>query len=653
MCGFAGLVAHNIQNIDVLKSIGKGMSSAIFHRGPDDSGVWTDERFGLCLAFRRLAIVDITMAGHQPMHSACDRYVMVFNGEIYNHLELRAELEKLGKAPIWRGHSDTETLLAAFAIWDVPETLQRAVGMFALALWDKKERVLKLCRDRMGEKPLYYGWTGQGGERAFIFGSELKALRAFSGFDNKVSRDVLALYLQFGYVPCPYSIYERIYKLEQGHVLTLSADMTADEHVRSVPYWKLANVAAHGLANPITRESEALSQLSATLLESVKLQSIADVPLGAFLSGGIDSSTIVALMQAQSSRPVKTFTIGFDEAGFDESPHAALVAKHLGTDHHQLRVSSGDAEAVIPQLPYLFDEPFADSSQIPTYLISKMTRERVTVALSGDGGDELFGGYNRYLWGDRIWSRVDWMPFAWRRGIGGVIGSIPVSTWDRVGDITGTGRLVNRLGDKAHKLAERFKTVDKADDLYKSLVTEWPAGMNVAIGSHPLPTRFDDTEFLQNVTTPQERMMLMDSATYLPDDILAKVDRAAMGASLETRVPFLDHRVVELSWRIPLSMKIRRGQGKWILRQLLYKYVPREMIERPKAGFAIPVGIWLRGPLREWAESLLDEARLGAEGYFCVKSVRTVWQEHLSGRRDWTTRLWIILMFQSWLEVNK
>eukprot|EP01037_Dinobryon_pediforme_P016825 gene16825-17006_t len=651
MCGFAGLFTPVVRDAEALSSIGVRMASAIIHRGPDDSGVWADEAAGLCLSFRRLAIVDLTSAGHQPMHSANNRYVIVFNGEIYNHLAIRAELEALGQAPDWRGHSDTETLLAAFVAWGVAPTLQRAVGMFALALWDRKDRVLTLGRDRMGEKPLYYGWTGQEATRAFVFGSELKALRAFPGFNNDVSRDALALYMQFCAVPAPYSIYEGIYKLEQGHILAFAPTQDASEPLRSQAYWQLADAARQGQANLITDEADAVNQLGAALSEAVKLQSIADVPLGAFLSGGVDSSTIVALMQAQSSRPVKTFTIGFDEAGFDEAPHAAAVAKHLGTDHHELRVGADDAKAVIPLLPHLYDEPFADSSQIPTYLVSKMTRQHVTVALSGDAGDELFAGYNRYFWGDRIWSRVNWMPLPLRHGLGKMIENVPVATWDKVGDVLGAGRFVNRLGDKAHKLARRFKTVGPVDDLYRSLVTEWPYSKSLVPGAKELPTRLDDVEFVHSVATPQERMMLLDSATYLPDDILVKVDRAAMGVSLETRVPFLDHRIVELSWRIPLSMKIRQGQGKWILRQLLYQHVPRELIERPKAGFAIPVGAWLRGPLKDWAEQLLDENRLKREGYFDPSPIRQAWTEHLSGRRDWTSRLWCILMFQAWLEV--
>jgi asparagine synthase (glutamine-hydrolysing) len=657
MCGFTGFLTTQSSDKDGLEAIATRMALAIAHRGPDDAGTWADAEAGVALGHRRLAIVDLSAAGHQPMQSVAGRYVLAYNGEIYNHMALRAELEAQHGPQAWRGHSDTETLLAGFEAWGVAETLRKAVGMLAVALWDKAERKLTLARDRMGEKPLYYGWV----RGAFVFGSELKAVRAYPGFDNPVNRDALALYMQHGVVPAPHSIYQDIYKLQPGCLLTLEAAGLAAKAVHIEPYWQFTEAAQRGLATLIHSEAEALSELETTLREAVALQAVADVPLGAFLSGGVDSSAIVALMQAQSTRPVQTFTIGFDEAGFDESPHALAVARHLGTEHHELRVSAAMAQAVIPALPQMYDEPFADSSQIPTHLVSQAARQHVTVALSGDAGDELFGGYNRYFWGQKVWSRLAWMPPALRQALGTGIGAMPAPVWDALGRALPSTLAVARLGDKAHKMAQRLKTVQSLDGLYRSLVNEWPQGTALVRGAKTLPTVLSHaqahndmaSDMARGVHAPEHRMMLWDSMTYLPDDILTKVDRAAMSVSLETRVPFLDHRVVELAWRLPLHMKIRGNQGKWALRQVLYKYVPRELIERPKAGFAIPVGQWLRGPLRDWAEALLDEKRLVQEGYFEPAPIRRAWQEHLSGRHDWTNRLWTVLMFQAWLQAQK
>jgi asparagine synthase (glutamine-hydrolysing) len=586
------------------------------------------------------------------MHSASERFVLAYNGEIYNHLDIRAELKAAGADVAWHGHSDTETLLAAVEHWGVERALSLAVGMFAIALWDRRERRLILARDRFGEKPLYYGWIGCGTKRALAFASELKALRAYPGFDNPVSRDALALYLQFCAVPAPYSIYQDVFKLPPGCLLTLEADGVARQECQIAPYWRLTDVVQRGLADPFQSESEAVAALDVKLREAVALQAVADVPLGAFLSGGVDSSTIVALMQAQSSRPVHTFTVGFDEADFDEAPYARAVAEHLGTDHHELRVTSAEALSVIPHLPALYDEPFGDSSQIPTYLVCRAARQHVTVALSGDAGDELFGGYNRYFWGRRIWSRVGWLPPASRRWLGAGIRQVPVPVWDAVGKALPGAKGVARLGDKAHKLARRLQNVNSLDELYLSLVTEWPQDAEVVRAAKRLPTLLDNAGLVAGVPEAEQRMMLWDCLTYLPDDILTKVDRAAMGVSLETRVPFLDHRVFELAWRLPLDMKIRGGLGKWALRQVLHQYVPRELIERPKAGFGVPVGEWLRGPLRDWAESLLDESRLVREGYLSPTPIRKAWTQHLSGHYDWTLRLWTVLMFQAWLEGN-
>lgn len=674
MCGITGLWQNATVSNTRLSDLARGMANAIAHRGPDDEGAWADEQAGVALGHRRLAIVDLSAAGHQPMHSASGRWVIAFNGEIYNHRELREALQAAGAAPVWRGHSDTETLLAAVSHWGLEATLQRCVGMFAIALWDRETHTLTLARDRFGEKPLYYGWAGQGADRALVFGSELKALKAYPGFDAPVCREALAQYLRFMYVPAPRSIYQGIYKLEPGCLLTVQGPPPLSAPAQPLRpgqthgslavrrWWSLAGAVQAGARNPLTDEKEALRLLQEQLTAAVKLQSLADVPLGAFLSGGVDSSAVVALMQQQSSRPVQTFTIGFDEAGFDESPHAKAVARHLGTDHHEMRVSAQMAQEVIPSLPHMYDEPFADSSQIPTHLVSKAAREHVTVSLSGDAGDELFGGYNRYFWGPRIWHRLSWLPQPLRQSLGYMLQTVPVGTWDALGRPLGVGSGtdgVARLGDKLHKLGGRLQTVRTMDDLYRSLVSEWqdPAALVVrersTVGMVEPSSLLDDPLPAEGAAAEQLRMMYRDTMTYLPDDILCKVDRAAMAVSLETRVPFLDHRVAELAWRLPLNMKIRGKESKWALRQVLYQHVPRELIERPKAGFGVPVGEWLRGPLRAWAEDLLDGRRLDAEGYLHPGPIRTRWAEHLSGRHDHTPSLWAVLMFQAWLQESK
>ncbi len=670
MCGLTGFQTIRGGSPDELTATAARMADRIRHRGPDDSGVWVDADASIALAHQRLSILDLSPAGHQPMASAGGRFVIAFNGEIYNHLDIRAELQAAGVAPAWRGHSDTETLLAAFEHWGVQATLAKTVGMFAIALWDVRERTLHLARDRFGEKPLYYGWAGSGTGRAFVFGSELKALRAFPGFANPVCRQALAQYMRFMVVPAPRSIHQGIYKLEPGCVLTISGAPPADAPAQPLRppavyqslslrrWWSLADVVQAGAQNQITDEAEAVQMLEQRLQDAVRLQSLADVPLGAFLSGGVDSSTIVALMQQQAARPVKTFTVGFEEAGFDELPHARAVAQHLGTDHTELFVTAAEAQAVIAQLPAMYDEPFADSSQIPTHLVCRAARQHVTVALSGDAGDELFGGYNRYFWGPRIWAKLAWLPFLVRQALGTAISAMPVAGWDALSGPANAllpgGQGIAQAGDKAHKLAARLRGVRNLDDLYLSLVSEWQDPAQVVRGENGLvqepPSLLDDPLPAQGVADSPLRMMYRDSMTYLPDDILCKVDRAAMAVSLETRAPFLDHRVAELAWRLPLGMKIRGGQGKWALRQVLYRHVPRELIDRPKAGFGIPVGQWLRGPLRPWAESLLDEKRLQTEGYFHPTPIRQKWAEHLAGRRDHTASLWAVLMFQSWLE---
>lgn len=684
MCGLTGFWhEESASNIEALQAVAQRMAQALEHRGPDDAGFWADKSTGLALGHRRLAIVDLSVAGQQPMQSASGRWVMAFNGEIYNHMALRSEMEVMDchgpeglamtKPRVWRGKSDTETLLAGFERWGVVETLHRCVGMFAIALWDRQSSTLTLARDRFGEKPLYYGWVGHGLGRALVFGSELKALKAYPGFDAPVCREALAQYLRFMYVPAPRSIYQGIYKLEPGCLLTVQGTPPFDAPAKPLRpgenyggvslqrWWSLAGAVESGSRVPLVNEAEALGLLEQKLIEAVSLQSLADVPLGAFLSGGVDSSTIVALMQRQSSRPVKTFTIGFDEAGFDETPHALAVASHLGTEHHEMRVSAQMAQDVIPRLPWMYDEPFADSSQIPTHLVCQAAREHVTVALSGDAGDELFGGYNRYFWGPKIWSKVAWLPLPVRQAMGKLMTSIPIGAWDTMAKPLGAAsgpNGVSRLGDKLHKLGGRMQTVRSMDDLYCSLVSEWqdPASLVRSADNSPLLeplSILDDPVPAQGLDAAPLCMMYRDAMTYLPDDILCKLDRAAMATSLETRVPFLDHRVVEVAWRLPLHMKIRGNVGKWALRQLLYKHVPKELIERPKAGFAIPIGQWLRGPLRDWAESLIGEQRLQAEGYLRPAPIRQAWAEHLNGRRDHTAKLWSVLMFQAWLEKSR
>ena len=648
MCGFAGIFApHRALDESLLQRMG----NAIAHRGPDDSGQWLDAQAGVGLAHRRLSIVDLSPAGHQPMLSHSTRYVIAFNGEIYNHNAMRASLPGVA----WRGHSDTETLLAAFDAWGVEATLTQSVGMFAFALWDRHERCLFLARDRLGEKPLYYG--GQNG--VFLFGSELKSLRVHPAFEREIDRDALTLLLRHNYIPAPYSIYRGIQKLPPGTFLKLCAD--AGGNVRSdvppVQYWSASRAAAAGEANLLAgSESEIIDALEARLRESIGMQMMADVPLGAFLSGGIDSSTVVALMQAQSTRPVKTFTIGFSEAGYNEAVPAKAVARHLGTDHTELYVTPADALAVIPSLPALYDEPFSDSSQIPTHLVSRLARQHVTVSLSGDGGDELFGGYNRYFMASAMWRNTGWLPRPLRQAAAAAMQAVPAGSWDALYRL-GSKLLPKSLqtiqaGDKAHKLAQVL-AARGPEDIYRRLISHWKEPEKIVIGGTEPVTASNDAALWNTVRAFESKMMLQDTVSYLPDDILAKVDRAAMAVSLETRVPLLDHRVVEMAWRLPLHMKLRNGQGKWALRQVLYRHVPRELVERPKMGFGVPIDAWLRGPLREWAEALLDEARLRREGFFNPQPIRSLWTEHLAGKNNWQYYLWDVLMFQAWLEKEK
>ncbi|MBT1070604.1 asparagine synthase (glutamine-hydrolyzing) [Pelotalea chapellei] len=648
MCGISGYLGSGTyyQAIEVLKKMGR----AIAHRGPDDSGEWFDSNQGIGLSHRRLSIVDLSPAGHQPMISASGRYVFAFNGEIYNHLFLRKSLEEGGLAPNWQGHSDTETLLAGFDVWGIQDTVIRAVGMFAFAVWDRSTCTLTLGRDRLGEKPLFYGWQGD----TFLFGSELKALRVHPAFNAEVDRNSLALLMRHNCIPSPYSIYQGISKLQPGNLLTVSLQQR-DLHV--VPYWSGNHIVEAGLAKPFAGSAaEAVDALEDLLKNAIGLQMVADVPLGAFLSGGVDSSTIVALMQAQSSRPVRTFSIGFHDDLYDEARYAKAVALHLRTDHTEWYVTAKDALDVIPQLPRLYDEPFADSSQIPTHLVSHMARQHVTVSLSGDAGDELFGGYNRYVITSRLWSRLSHLPVEARCMLSAAITSVSPQKWNAMAktilSVLPKKAGMANWGDSLHKGAGVMAS-RSVSELYRGLVSHWPDPSAIVLGSTEPATVITDIARQPLVHCDVERMMALDMLSYLPDDILTKVDRAAMGVSLETRVPFLDHRVVEFAWRLPLEYKLRDGVGKWVLRQLLYKYVPKELIERPKQGFGIPIDSWLRGPLRDWAEDLLSESRLRQEGYFNPAPIRQKWTEHLSGKFNWQYHLWDVLMFQAWLDEEK
>lgn len=644
MCGFSGFFSSQYLPQNTEQTL-VAMGRAISHRGPDDSGQWWDIDAGIGLSHRRLSILDLSPAGHQPMLSGDGRFVIAFNGEIYNHQELRSELEKAADNE-WRGHSDTETLLAAIDAWGIEATLKKSVGMFAFALWDRAERTLTLARDRLGEKPLYYGLQND----VFMFGSELKALKAHPAFRGEIDRDVLTLYLRHNYIPSPYSIYKGIQKLPPGTYLQINAAF--DPEIKA--YWSVSEIAESGQKNLFAgSEAEAREELEQLLAQSINGQMMADVPLGAFLSGGVDSSTIVALMQTLSNKPVKTFTIGFREEGYNEAEYAHAVAKYLGSEHTELYVSPEQAMAVIPDLPHIYDEPFADSSQIPTWLVSKLAREQVTVSLSGDGGDELFGGYNRYFMGQSIWNKLDRLPLAFRGSLAGAMTSIAPERWNSV-----AGKIEPLLpsklrfgnpGDKLHKLAGVLAS-DSPESLYLGLVSLWGNPSNLVLASQEPLTMLTDRKQWPEIVDFVQRMMVMDTLTYMPDDILVKVDRAAMSLGLETRVPFLDHRVIEFAWRLPLSMKIKNGQGKHLLRQVLYKHVPKALIERPKMGFGIPLDSWLRGPLRDWAECLLDENRLKQEGFFNAAPVRKKWQEHLSGQRNWQYHLWGVLMFQAWLD---
>jgi asparagine synthase (glutamine-hydrolysing) len=642
MCGIAGIWDRRRKSApDRLASLARAMSDSLRHRGPDAGDLWQDGAAGFALGHRRLSIVELSPAGAQPMVSSCGRFVISYNGEVYNSGELRLELEAAGRR--FRGHCDTEVIVEGAAVWGVRATVERLIGMFAMALWDRRERVLSLVRDRLGIKPLY--WADFDGR--VLFGSELKALRADESWTPALDRDALLAYLRFGYVPAPSTIYRGVRKLPPGTILT-AREAGAPE---IAPFWSLADIARAGQSSRLAAsEDEAATALDALLRDAVGRRMVADVPLGAFLSGGIDSSTIVALMQAQSTRPVRSFTIGFREQGYDEAQHAAAVARHLGTDHTELYVSPEHAREVIPNLPTIYDEPFADSSQIPTFLVSEMTRRHVTVALSGDGGDELFAGYTRYFRGDTLWRGVDAMPQRARDLAAAGVRALSPATWTALAAFIPERRRPGQFGDKMHKLANVLEGDGEASQFYRQVVSQWVDPARIVKGGTEPKGLMEDPRIRDLVPDFIERMQYLDTLTYLPDDILTKVDRASMAVSLEARVPLLDHRVVAFSWSVPPAMKAAGGTGKRLLRRVLYRYVPQELVERPKMGFSVPVNHWLRGPLRPWADALLDERRLGEDGIFEAAPILARWRQHLAGTHDWSAALWPVLMFQAWKE---
>lgn len=651
MCGITGFIdSSSSWSEERLQQDVSKMIATIRHRGPDDAGCWTDEKAGVALGFRRLAIIDLSADGHQPMTSTSGRYVIVFNGEIYNFDALREEISIAHPDMSWRGHSDTEVLLAAVECWGLEIAIQKFNGMFAFAIWDRQKRVLQLARDRMGEKPLYYGWM----KGAFLFGSELKALKSHPKWGGEINRDALGLFVRHNYVPAPFSIYDNIFKLGPGCLLTVSLDSAKrGESEKVEEYWSIKSAVLAGAKQRMNSDPRDLVEEFDNLLnDAVRIRMFADVPLGAFLSGGIDSSTIVALMQSVSSIPINTFTIGFHEDDYDEARYSRAIAEHLGTNHTELYVTPQQTLDVIPRLPDLYDEPFADSSQIPTYVVSELARRHVTVALSGDGGDELFWGYRRYKLMSDIWSKMRAFPYPIRRILSNVLRSVPDGmVGNTVARFLTAGSSLGKESEGKQKLnlACDILEKDSVEALYRHLVSNQNSA-SLVLGESQQSVLFDKCVDEIGLEHTSEMPMYFDQLTYLPDDILVKVDRASMGVSLEARVPLLDHRIVEFAWSVPFQSKYKNGESKWLLRQVMHKHLPKTLTDRPKKGFSVPVAQWLKGPLRQWAEDLLSENRLKSEGFFEPSIVRTLWSDHLSGHRNNENPLWSILMFEAWLD---
>ncbi len=642
MCGIAGFVELKRRSgPDELRAAVSRMANSLSHRGPDDQGVWTDPQAGVALGHTRLAIIDLSPAGAQPMVSSCGRFVLSYNGEVYNAPELRAELQAAGRP--FRGHSDTEVMVEGFAVWGVRATIERLIGMFAFAVWDRSSQTLTLGRDRLGIKPLYWGHANG----KLVFASELKALTVLPGWQGEIDRDALAAFLRYGYVPTPMSIYRGVHKLAPGTLL----ECGKSGEVKHTVYWSLADVAARGQAEPLDLGDDAAQDMMESLLaDAVRRRMVADVPLGMFLSGGIDSSTVAALMQANSAQPIRTFSIGFREPAYDEADHAKLVAAHLGTEHTELYVTPAEAQAVIPNLQRIYDEPFADSSQIPTYLMSEMTRRHVTVALSGDGGDEVFAGYNRYGQGLALAKTIRTLPKPVRQAMAGAMTAISPGMWDYASLAVPESVRPRLMGDKIHKLAGVLS--EDSVGFYRRLITQWSEASSLVEGAGAPDESLYGRKLRDKFPDDVSWMQYLDTLTYLPDDILTKVDRASMAVALEVRVPLIDHRVVELSWRLPQRFKLRGGVSKWLLRQIAYKYVPERLLARPKMGFGVPIDQWLKGPLKDWAEDLLSPSALGAGGLLKSQPITEKWSEHQAGSRNWQHFLWNVLMFQAWRRDN-
>lgn len=647
MCGFAGFLGGPISgDKELAKATLEAMTRQISSRGPDSDGVWSQPDDSIALGHRRLSILDLSPAGHQPMKSVSSRYTIAFNGEIYNHLELRMQLDRLRGISGWIGSSDTETLLMCIEIWGVEQALNQINGMFSFALWDSLEKTLTLARDRIGEKPLYYGWLGSGAIKTFLFGSDLKAFKGYPEFSPSVNRDSLCLFLRHKCIPAPHSIYEGFYKLDPGCYLKISANQNS---VKSSQYWNAEKLAKDCIANPFEGDfTEASKYVEGKILKAVGRQSLSDVPIGTFLSGGIDSTIITSLLQSQASNPIKSFTIGFDDKAYNEAEYAKKIANSLGTEHYELYVSGQDSLDLIPDIPTFYSEPFADSSQIPTLLLSELVKKEVSVVLSGDGGDELFCGYNRYNFADDLWHKLKFVPCSVKNLAAQVLSSIPSRAFDMVSASSSVDNLSSRLAEKIQKVAHILQA-ESHESLYHGLVSDWEDPSSWVIGGVEPETKITANIIQLEDWGTKRNMMFLDLITYLPDDILTKVDRASMAFSLETRVPFLDHELIEAAFRVPIQHHIAGGKSKAVLRDILYKNVPKHLIERPKMGFGVPLDIWLRGPLRDWAENLLAEKRLIDEGYFESSKVRNLWSEHLSEAKNRSGQLWSILMFQAWL----